>query len=43
MNKLEKNKNYSNENFEGIKHFDENGTEYWEARELQLVLDYKEM
>lgn len=42
MNKLEKNKNYSNQNFEDIKHIDENGIEYWYARELQLVLDYKE-
>ncbi len=42
MNKLEKNKNYSNQNFEDIKHIDENEIEYWYARELQLVLDYKE-
>ena len=28
--------------FENIKHVDENGVEYWEARELQLVLEYKE-
>ena len=42
MNKLEKNKNYSNQSFEDIKHIDENGIEYWYARELQLVLDYKE-
>ena len=28
--------------FEDIKHIDENGIEYWEARELQYVLDYKE-
>ena len=42
MNKLEKNKNYSNQNFEDIEHIDENGIEYWYARELQLVLDYKE-
>ena len=26
--------------FEGIKHIDENGVEYWEARELQKVLEY---
>ena len=42
MNKLEKNKNYSNQSFEDIKYIDENGIEYWYARELQLVLDYKE-
>ena len=28
--------------FEDIKHIDENGNEYWYARELQKVLDYKE-
>ena len=28
--------------FENIKHVDENEVEYWEARELQLVLEYKE-
>ena len=28
--------------FENIKHIDDNGVEYWEARELQLVLEYKE-
>ena len=42
MNRLEKIKEYSNQNFEDIKHIDENGIEYWYARELQLVLDYKE-
>ena len=42
MNKLERNKKYSNKTFEDIKHIDENGIEYWYARELQLVLDYKE-
>lgn len=42
MNKLEKNKIYSNQSFEDIKHVDEDGTEFWLARELQLVLDYKE-
>ena len=38
MNKLEIN----NTLFETIKHIDENGDEYWYARELQLVLHYKE-
>ena len=28
--------------FEAIKHIDENGHEYWEARELQKVLGYTE-
>ncbi len=32
-----------NENiFEKIKHIDENGNEYWFARELMPVLEYKE-
>ncbi len=39
MNEI--NKNYS-KTFEDIKHIDENGIEFWYARELQLVLDYKE-
>jgi len=33
---------YSEKIFENIKHLDEYGNEYWEARELQLVLEYKE-
>ena len=37
MNELEK----INETiFESIKHFDENGNEYWYARELQKALEY---
>ena len=32
----------ANKLFEEIKHIDENGVEYWYARELQNVLDYKE-
>ena len=28
--------------FENIKHVDENGVEYWEARELQKALEYKD-
>ncbi len=32
----------SNQSFENIKHIDENETEFWCARELQKVLDYKE-
>ena len=30
------------ENFESIKHVDESGNEYWLARELMNVLDYKQ-
>ena len=32
----------NNSIFENIKHIDENGNEYWFARELQNVLEYKE-
>jgi DNA-damage-inducible protein D len=32
----------SNQAFEDIKHIDENGVEFWYARELQKVLDYTE-
>ncbi|MBQ1495940.1 MAG: DNA damage-inducible protein D [Bacilli bacterium] len=35
-------KEYTDKIFEDIKHIDENGYEYWFARELQIVLDYKE-
>ena len=42
MNQLEKNETYDNRAFEDIKHINENGIEYWYARELQKVLDYKE-
>ena len=42
MSKLEKIENYNNQTFEDIKHVDEYGTEYWYARELQIVLNYKE-
>jgi len=34
--------NKNNKSFEDIKHIDQNGTEFWHARELQLVLNYKE-
>lgn len=34
--------NYKNQTFESIKHIDENGVEFWYARELQVVLDYTE-
>lgn len=32
--------NITEENFESIKHIDENGIEYWLARELMIVLGY---
>lgn len=34
MSQLEKNEHYDNQTFEKIKHIDENGIEYWYAREL---------
>ncbi len=40
MNKIEKSENYNNQTFEDIKHIDENGTEYWYARELMPILQY---
>ena len=40
MSKLEKNQNYTNETFEDIKHIDENGVEFWYARELMPILQY---
>lgn len=33
---------YKEKTFENIKHIDELGNEYWEARELQEILGYKE-
>lgn len=33
---------YNESIFENIKHKDENGNEYWEARELQSVLEYSQ-
>ena len=38
MEKIEK---YEEIIFENIKHVDENGVEYWEARELMSLLEYK--
>ena len=38
----ENNNRYSNSTFENIKYIDEYGNEYWLARELQKVLEYKE-
>ena len=40
MKKLEN--KYTNDTFENIKHVDEYGNEYWYARELQKVLEYKD-
>ena len=40
MNRLEKNENHNNKTFEDIKHIDENGIEFWYARELMPVLQY---
>ncbi len=42
MNELEKNQNYTNQTFEDIKHIDENGVEFWYARELMKILEYKQ-
>ena len=36
MKKVEK----TNKSFEGIKHIDESGVEYWYARELMTILEY---
>ena len=33
---------YSDNSFENIKHIDNYGDEYWYARELQKVLEYKD-
>ena len=38
---ISKLKNYNKSVFENIKHIDENGNEFWHARELQVALDYK--
>ena len=38
MNEL---KEYTEKMFEDIKHIDEDGNEYWRARELQIAFDYK--
>ena len=42
MSNLEKFSDYTNQTFENIKHINEDGIEYWEARELQTILNYKE-
>lgn len=40
--KMNEIKEYTEKVFEDIKHIDENGNEYWYARELMVVLEYKE-
>ena len=40
MKNLEKNFSNSNQTFEDIKHIDEDGIEYWYARELMPILQY---
>lgn len=42
MKELDRNENYTNQSFEDIKHIDENGIEFWYARELMGVLSYKD-
>ena len=42
MKEFDNKENYNNRTFEDIKHIDENGIEFWYARELQSVLNYKE-
>ena len=39
MNNIEK---YNKKTFDDVKHIDNNGNEYWLARELQQILGYKE-
>lgn len=40
MNNINKVNKYTNKKFEEIKHIDENGVEYWYARELMPILQY---
>ncbi len=40
MNKIKITENKDTTTFEDIKHIDENGYEYWNARELQAALEY---
>ena len=39
---MERLEEYNEKVFETIKHIDESGNEYWESRELQQILGYKE-
>ena len=40
INKMNEIKEYTEKLFENIKHIDDNGNEYWLAKELQRVLEY---
>ena len=40
MNEIDNKENYTNQTFEDIKHIDENGIEFWYARELMICLNY---
>ena len=40
MNELIEKENFNERNFEEIKHVDENGVEFWYARELMIILQY---
>ena len=42
MNELIEKERYSNQTFEDIKHIDESENEFWYARELMRVLEYKQ-
>ena len=42
MKEIEKSRRCTNKTFEDIKQIDENGMEYWNARELMNVLSYKD-
>ena len=42
MSNINKKESYSNKTFEDIKHIDENGIEFWYARELMRVLSYRD-
>ena len=42
MNQLKRDQTYDNHTFEDIKHIDENDVEYWYARELMQVFNYKD-
>ena len=42
VNKMNEIKEYTNKIFEDIKHIDEKGNEFWYARELQDILEYRQ-
>ena len=39
---IKKDSNYNNQTFKDIRHIDENEIEYWYARELTKILEYKQ-